>query len=220
MTPRVYVAGPLHAGQVVELAAAAEHHARVLRLRPGEILTLFDGSGGEWAGRLVSKSAVQLLEKHDVERESPLEVTLIQGVSSGERMDYTVQKAVELGVAAIQPVITKKGVVRLEGSRAAARAEHWRKIAIAACEQCGRNRVPQLLPLLAFHQYRPPMEGTRLLLSPQGRALRELQLGNRIWIAAGPMITMMIDGKMKTTSGNSILVGILAAFSSARTWRL
>ena len=186
MTPRVYVAGPLRAGSSVELPRAAGHHARVLRLREGDEVTLFDGTGGEWRGRLSSKARVELLEKREVERESPLAITLVQGVSSGERMDYTVQKAVELGVAAIQPLLTKKGVVRLEGERASTRVEHWRKIAIAACEQCGRNRIPQILPLLAFHQYRPPGAGTKLLLSAQGRSIRQLEAMEQAVIAAGP----------------------------------
>ena len=186
MTPRVYVAGPLRAGMSVELPDAAGHHARVLRLREGDEVTLFDGTGGEWTGRLSSEARVELLEKRDVERESPLAITLVQGVSSGDRMDYTVQKAVELGVAAIQPLTTKKGVVRLEGTRASARVEHWRKIAIAACEQCGRNRIPQVLPLLAFRDYKPQAGGVKLLLSAQGRSLRLVEVAEPVVIAAGP----------------------------------
>ncbi len=186
MTPRVYVAGPLRAGASVELPHAAGHHARVLRLREGDEVTLFDGSGGEWAGRLSSRARVELLEKREVERESPLAITLVQGVSSGERMDYTVQKAVELGVAAIQPLTTKKGVVRLEGTRASARVEHWRKIVIAACEQCGRNRIPQVLPLLAFRDYKPQAGGVKLMLSAQGASIRLVEVAEQVVIAAGP----------------------------------
>jgi 16S rRNA (uracil1498-N3)-methyltransferase len=121
-----------------------------------------------------------------VERESPLRITLVQGVSSGDRMDYTVQKAVELGVAAIQPLLTKKGVVRLAGTRASARIDHWKRIAIAACEQCGRNRVPEVLPLIDFHQYRPVGNRTRLLLSAQGESIREMKMESGATIAAGP----------------------------------
>jgi 16S rRNA (uracil1498-N3)-methyltransferase len=186
MTPRVYVEGPLRAGLTVDLDDAAGHHARVLRLREGDALTLFDGSGGEWQAALVSGRKVQVLEKRDLERESPLAVTLVQGVSSGERMDYTVQKAVELGVVAIQPLLTKKGVVRLEGNRASARVSHWQRIVIAACEQCGRNRIPAVLPLLAFPEYQPQGEGTRLLLSAQGRSIREFEVKARATLAAGP----------------------------------
>lgn len=188
MTPRVYVEGPLRAGMAVELPAAAGHHARVLRLREGEAVTLFDGSGGEWAGRFLGKKAVEAVSFSPVERESPLAVTLVQGVSSGERMDYTVQKAVELGVTAIQPLLTKKGVVRLEGDRALARTEHWRKVVIAACEQCGRNRIPEVKPLLGFLQYVRDVksEGPLLLLSAQGRSIREMEVKGKAVIAAGP----------------------------------
>src|SRR4030095_13514881 len=113
-------------------------------------------------------------------------ITLVQGVSAGDRMDYTVQKAAELGVATIQPLITKKGVVRLEGARASAGVEHWRKIAIAACEQCGRNRIPDLLPLIDFRDYRPSGEGLRLLLSAEGEAIRAMTMEGGATIAAGP----------------------------------
>jgi 16S rRNA (uracil1498-N3)-methyltransferase len=123
-----------------------------------------------------------------VERESPLAITLVQGVSSGERMDYTVQKAVELGVAAIQPLLTRKGVVRLEGTRASARVSHWQQVAIAACEQCGRNRIPEVRPILDFDVYARDAggEGLRLLLSAQGRSIRELDVKEKVTIAAGP----------------------------------
>jgi len=101
-------------------------------------------------------------------------------------MDYTIQKAVELGVATIQPLSTKRGVVRLEGIRASARVDHWRKVAVAACEQCGRNRIPEVLALLDFNQYRPGGNGPRLLLSAQGRSIREMQIEAEATIAAGP----------------------------------
>jgi 16S rRNA (uracil1498-N3)-methyltransferase len=188
VTPRVYVEGPLRAGMTVELPQAALHHARVLRLREGDALTLFDGTGGEWSARLLSKTAIQLIEKTEIERESPLSITLVQGVSSGDRMDYTVQKAVELGVAAIQPLITRKGVVRLEGNRASARVSHWQKVAIAACEQCGRNRIPEVRPILDFDVYvRDARAGEcKLLLSGQGRSIRTMPVKDQATIAAGP----------------------------------
>jgi 16S rRNA (uracil1498-N3)-methyltransferase len=184
--PRFYVEARLREGARVELAGAAAHHVlRVLRLREGDALTLFDGSGGEWDGVLLSRSQVELKSWRDVERESPLRITLVQGVSSGERMDLTVQKAVELGVAAIQPVLTRKSVVRLEGSRADARVDHWRRIAVAACEQCGRNRVPEIRPLLSLESYQPADAGLRLLLSPGGKSLRQFA-DEQATLAAGP----------------------------------
>ena len=187
MKPRVYLDAALEQPGEVSLNDAPAHHlARVLRLREGDALTVFNGRGGEWDAQFVGKRRVRLVAFDAVERESPLRIALVQGVSSGDRMDYTIQKAVELGVAAIQPLITKKGVVRLEGARASARVEHWRKIAIAACEQCGRNRIPEVLPLIAFHQYRPQGNALRLLLSAQGRSLREMKMEGAATIAAGP----------------------------------
>jgi 16S rRNA (uracil1498-N3)-methyltransferase len=185
MTPRVFVAAPLREGSTLELPDSAGHHARVLRLREGDAVTLFDGTGGEWAGVLASKARVKVGARRDVERESPLAITLVQGVSSGDRMDYTLQKAVELGVVRIQPLLTKRGVVRLEGTRASTRVEHWRRIVIAACEQCGRNRIPEVLPLLDFHQYKTHTDEPRLLLSAQGKSIREFQVAAAT-IAAGP----------------------------------
>ena len=187
MKPRVYLDAPLgEAGEVSLQDAPAHHLARVLRLREGDALTVFNGRGGEWEAEFIGKRRVRLLRFSDVERESPLRITLLQGVSSGERMDYTIQKAVELGVAMIQPLLTKRGVVRLEGTRASARVNHWKKVAIAACEQCGRNRVPEVRPLLDFDQYQPGGDAPRLLLSAQGRSIREFGLERAATIAAGP----------------------------------
>jgi 16S rRNA (uracil1498-N3)-methyltransferase len=188
MTPRVYVDEPLRAGLTVELPRAAGHHARVLRLREGDAVVLFDGNGGEWHGVFQGRGKVRATSFADVERESPLAITLVQGVSSGERMDYTVQKAVELGVAAIQPLITKKGVVRLEGERASARVAHWQKVVVSACEQCGRNRVPPVRPILDFDLYARDanIEGSMLLLSAQGPSVRKLELNSSLTLAIGP----------------------------------
>jgi 16S rRNA (uracil1498-N3)-methyltransferase len=189
MTPRIYVDEPLSRGREVALPESGSHHvSRVLRLREGDAVTLFDGNGGEWKGILSGRAKARAVEWMDVEREAPLAITLVQGVSSGERMDYTIQKAVELGIAAIQPILTKKGVVKLEGKRAEARVEHWRRVAIAACEQCGRNRIPEVRPLLEFSLYLRDMkmEGPRLLLSAYGRSIREVEVQREATLAAGP----------------------------------
>ena len=189
MTPRVYIDAPLtEAGEVSLEDAPAHHLARVLRLREGDALTLFNGRGGEWDAEFLGRRRVRLRSFSGVERESPLHLTLVQGVSSGERMDYTVQKAVELGVAVVQPLLTRRGVVKLEGKRAESRVEHWRRVAIAACEQCGRNRLAEVRPLLEFAIYLRDLqgEGARLLLSAQGRSLRELRVERSATIAAGP----------------------------------
>jgi 16S rRNA (uracil1498-N3)-methyltransferase len=139
-------------GTVIELPPSVGHHAvRVLRLREGDAVTLFNGEGGEFDARLSrieSKRAMAAVGAHHaVERESPLSVTLMQGLASAERMDWLIQKAVELGVAAIAPVTMARSVTRLDGPRAIKRAEHWRSIIVASCEQCGRNRLPLLHPV-------------------------------------------------------------------------
>ncbi len=147
MTPRLFVdAGEvvLAQGASAELPEAAAHHAlRVLRLRDGDAVTLFDGTGGEWRATIAAagrRGATVAIGAHDpVERESPLAVTLAVSTLATDAMDYAVRKAVELGAASILPVVAARSQ---GGSRGDRRVEHWRKIAVAACEQCGRNRVP------------------------------------------------------------------------------
>jgi len=193
MVPRFYLDAPLRAGGVCTLSEDAAHHAiHVLRLREGEDITLFNGCGGEFAARIASiqrlKIAIDLLQHRPIERETPLRVTLVQGVSAGERMDSTVRKAVELGVSEIQPVLATRSVARPKGDRAENRRAHWQKVVIAACEQCGRNRLPEVHPLIAVAGYRAPGPGMKILLSP----LAELRLskvsfhGNEFILAAGP----------------------------------
>lgn len=144
---RVFVDVPLDTGRDLRLPdAAAAHVQRVLRLRPGAELTLFNGRGGEYVATLLraDRDACTLrVDAFDaVERESPLRITLAQGVSRGERMDVIVQKATELGVTRIQPLLTERSVVKLDADAAAKRRAHWQAIAASACEQCGRNRLP------------------------------------------------------------------------------
>ena len=171
--PRFYLDAPLRAGSVCMLPEDSAHHAiHVLRLREGEEVTVFNGRGGEYAARIASiqrlRISIDLLEHRQVERESPLRVTLVQGVSAGEKMDSTVRKAVELGVAEVQPVLATRSVARPKGERADSRRLHWQKVAIAACEQCGRNRIPAVQPLTSVEDYRPG-EGMKVLLSPQAK---------------------------------------------------
>ena len=169
--PRFFVEERLRAGGSCALGEDAAHHAlHVLRLRAGEEIALFDGRGGEYAARVASierrRVLLDVLAHRAVERESPLRVVLLQGVSSGERMDFTVRKAVELGVAEIHPLLAAASVARPKAERALARQEHWRRIAIAACEQCGRNRVPVVHPLVEAQACRVEGGGARILLSP------------------------------------------------------
>jgi 16S rRNA (uracil1498-N3)-methyltransferase len=155
MSPRLYCPMSLYDGAIIELPAAVAHHAaRVLRLREGEAVTLFNGEGGEFEARLArieQRLVVAAVGAHHaLERESPLDVTLMQGLAGPERMDWAIQKAVELGVSAIAPVTMARSVTRLDAARAAKRAEHWRSVIVASCEQCGRNRLPLLHPLCDF----------------------------------------------------------------------
>ena len=155
MKPRLYVPAPLEAGGTLPLDPDRSHYlSRVLRLRAGDELVLFDGRGGEHGASIaaVSRNGVTVTvgERTGREAESPLAVRLIQGISRGDRMDFVVQKATELGVRRITPVITKFSVVRLDAAKAGKRAEHWTKIAQSACEQCGRNRLPEIDPPQSF----------------------------------------------------------------------
>jgi 16S rRNA (uracil1498-N3)-methyltransferase len=174
--PRFFSPYSLVAGAHVELSPdAARHAARVLRLGPGDALTLFDGTGGEYACRIHSRDrdtvTTEVLSWHDVERESPVDLTLVQALQAGEKMDLTVQKAVELGAGRIVPVATRRSVVRLDGERAAKRVAHWRAVAVSACEQCGRNRVPEIADLIDLPRWLAlPQTGVkplRLMLDPE-----------------------------------------------------
>ena len=170
---RVYVPEAIPAHGIFEAPPEQAHHlAHVLRLTAGDVLVVFDGRGLEYPAVIerIGKSRVTLRvsEPNEVDRESPLAVTLAQGISSGERMDYTVQKAVELGVHAIQPLATERSVVRLSAERAAKRVAHWQAIAASACEQCGRNRVPEVSAVATVTSWlaQVPADALRLTLSP------------------------------------------------------
>ncbi|MFN3884385.1 MAG: 16S rRNA (uracil(1498)-N(3))-methyltransferase [Rhodocyclaceae bacterium] len=196
MIPRFHCPVPLAPGALVELPAAAAHHAlKVLRMRDGDALVLFDGLGGEWRATLkigAGKTARALVgEARDVERESPLDVTLVQALPAGDKMDWVVEKCVELGVTAIQPVRATRSVMRLSDERMARRVAHWNAIAVAACEQCGRNRVPPVLPILDLPRYLASARAQdvcRLVLSPRGdHALRGLvKPADTIHVMIGP----------------------------------
>lgn len=173
VTPRFYCRLPLAQGTEIALPAGPAHHAaRVLRLKAGDPVTLFNGDGGEFAARLTridARVVVAAIDaRHAVERESSLAVTLLLGLAATDRMDFAIQKAVELGVAAIQPVATARSVSRLAGDRAERRLDHWRQIAISACEQCGRNRLPELHPPRELEEWlrASTPASLRLMLAP------------------------------------------------------
>jgi 16S rRNA (uracil1498-N3)-methyltransferase len=192
--PRFYLDQPLAPGARFSLPPGpARHAARALRLAVNDAITLFNGRGGEFAARIErihrDDVAVSVSGFADVERESPLRVMLAQGISSGERMDYTLQKAVELGVAAIQPIAARRSVVKLAGERADRRVVHWQGVVASACEQCGRNLVPVVAPPLPLAQWLGQQQGGRLLfLSPLAEArLAELPPpAAPDWLVAGP----------------------------------
>ncbi len=178
--PRLHLDRPLHSGAELDLDEGAARHARsVLRLRPGAAVVVFDGRGNAFAAELLDadrhRARVHLGEALHDDPEPPLAVTLALGVSRGERMDLAVQKAVELGAARIAPVLTERTVVRLAGERAARRRVHWLGVATSACEQCGRNRVPEVLapqPLAQWLEQAAggPADALRLLPDPRADA--------------------------------------------------
>jgi len=173
MISRFHFPDRLPAGGEVALPEALAHHAlRVLRLRDGEVVVLFDGGGGEVEARLAVRGKAvfaQLGEARTVERESPLRIVLVQALASGDKMDWVVQKAVELGAHAVQPVQAERSVLRLAGERADKRVAHWQQVAVAACEQCGRNRIPEILPLQPLvHWLGTHRDALNYVLAPGG----------------------------------------------------
>ncbi len=180
--PRFHCPRALHTGQSVGLPAGAARHAQVLRLQPGTRITLFNGDGGEFEALIerMGRSDVDVLvQQHiEVEREARWPVHLAVGMIANERMDWLIEKATELGAASIQPLSTERGVLKLQGERAGRKLAHWQGVAVAACEQCGRNRVPAVHALLGLQQWLgeqavAPANGRRWLLSlaPTGRQL-------------------------------------------------
>jgi 16S rRNA (uracil1498-N3)-methyltransferase len=163
--PRIHVDRPLAPGAEFALGATATRHAQVLRLQPGDALTMFDGSGGQWAGSIsaISRREVRVRTLHfdAVERELARAVTLAVGMPANERMDPLIEKATELGVARIQPLVCERSVLRVAGDRAVRKATHWRAVAIAACEQCGRNRVPEVAEPMRLSAWLDGLQGQR-----------------------------------------------------------
>lgn len=171
--PRIYQVGRWQAHQSVELTSeAANHVGRVLRMREGQFLTVFNGDGQEYACKIecVEKRRVivMVLDCQPMNRESPLKIHLYQALSKGERMEMVVQKAVELGVHTITPMLTARSVVRLDSARLEKKLIQWQKIIISACEQCGRNILPQLNPMMAFSEALDSKLPLKFILSPHG----------------------------------------------------
>ena len=169
--PRFYVDFALSPDSVVELPDDVVHHLTVLRVKNTEEIVLFNGNGKAYPAlpEVLEKrrASVRILREEVTDNESPLNITLVQAVSAAERMDFTLQKSVELGVAEIRPVISERCVVRLSGERAEKRVARWQEIVVSACEQSGRNIVPKVLPLTTYTQalQQLPQETTKLLMS-------------------------------------------------------
>ena len=173
--PRFYTPVPLareSRGTLIDLAEPVAHHAaRVLRLGPGDALTLFDGAGGEFDAlleRVDKRGATARVERFQpIERESPLALTLAQAIAANDAMDFAVRKATELGVASIQPLVTARSAPLPAGDRGEKRLAHWRQIAVAACEQCGRNRIPDVAPPQALSEWIGGWTGSGIVFAPE-----------------------------------------------------
>lgn len=178
--PRFHVSVPLAAGAALALPPGAARHVQVRRLQPGDAITLFNGEGGEWSATITrmgrSDVEVAVQAHHPVEREAARAVHLAVGLMAAERMDWLVEKATELGAASLTPVLMARSSLRLSGERAARKRAHWQAVAIASCEQNGRNRLLDVREQLTFQEYLVQQEGSDdpcwvLSLAPEGRPL-------------------------------------------------
>ena len=163
--PRFHCPLPLTEGAEIDLPEGCARHVQVLRLQPGADITLFDGGGpllrgGEWTAAVLhmgrTNVRVRVGAHQAIEREGARAIHLLAGTTAGERMDWLVEKATELGMASLTPLATERSMVRLQGERAAKKQAHWQAVAVAACEQCGRNRVPHIHPLASLAQALAP----------------------------------------------------------------
>jgi 16S rRNA (uracil1498-N3)-methyltransferase len=185
---RVFLDGELQSGSVVDLPReTGAHLAKVLRARSGDAVVLFNGDGREVTAAIEkvqgSQVSASIGATRSIDRESPFQLTLVQCVPRGDRMDFIVQKAAELGVVRIVPVLSQRSIVRLEESQAISKQAHWRAVAVSACEQCGRNRLPNVDPPLPLLSYLGS-----LARSTDGTALRwvlEPELGGHAELGAG-----------------------------------
>lgn len=191
--PRVHLAQPLRIDSDVDLpAAACEHLVRVLRLAEGAPLTLNNGDGMDYRATLIDigkrGARARIAGASENRAESPLRVVLAQALARGEKMDWVIQKATELGVAAVQPIVTERTEVRLDAERAGKRLAHWRGVAIAACEQSGRARVPAISEPVALATYAAGVESDaiRLALDPDGESIAQA-LGDRVTAIGSPI---------------------------------
>ena len=220
--PRFFVGGPLATDEVVALPDDVTRHVQVLRLAPGDAIALFNGAGGEYAAEIASvekrSATVRVGARRDVDAEPPYRLTLVQGIAGSDKMDWLIEKAVELGATGIVPLQTARGVVRLSGDRALRRHAHWQRLVQAACEQCGRNRVPEVAPSREFRTWLDALPPTpaggelRVLLSPRASvpfgALPETAPPGEVTLLIGPEGGLSPDEEDAARSHGFVAVGL------------
>lgn len=194
--PRIFIDVPLRVGEEVELTDSAAKHVQVLRMQPQQHIYLFNGLGGQWLAKIVDMGRnhvkVSVVLHHDLEREALIQVTLLIGIPANERMDFVIEKATELGVAHIYPLMFSRSVVKLSAERAIKKNAHWNAIAVAACEQCGRNRIPIIHPVMSLLNMikneldELPKERRVLSFHPHAQPWGRAKQGSAICVLSGP----------------------------------
>ncbi|PUE54383.1 16S rRNA (uracil(1498)-N(3))-methyltransferase [Limnohabitans parvus] len=190
---RFYCPAPLQTGLALSLPAGAARHVQVLRLQPGDVITLFNGEGGEFDATVTrmgrSDVDVEVGAHRPLEREAARVVHLLAGITANDRMDWLVEKATELGVASITPLVAERSVLKLKGERAEKKLAHWQGVAVAAAEQCGRNRVPMVHPAVTLNEWlKQAAAGERwvLSLSEGTRPLAQMTGSAAVTVLSGP----------------------------------
>ncbi|WP_426195877.1 16S rRNA (uracil(1498)-N(3))-methyltransferase [Massilia sp. DWR3-1-1] len=215
--PRFYCPQPLAAGATIDLPAAVAHHAWVVRLQPGTTLTLFNGEGGQFDAELLTLdkkgASARILAFTARECELPYPLTLVQALPEAGKMDWIIEKSVELGVAAIVPVLAQRSVVRLSGERAEKRHAHWQGIIVAAAEQSGRNRLPALAPLSQLREFTASAGGAqRILLSPRAQqplaAWAAARAPQALTVLIGPEGGLTDEEEAAALEGGAIALGL------------
>lgn len=216
--PRFYCPLPLTAGAQFDLPAGAARHVQVLRLQPGDAITLFNGAAahGQWQAQIVemgrSHVQVRLLAHEALECEHRRPVHLLAGITANERMDWLVEKATELGAASLTPLLAERSVLKLKGERGEKKRDHWQAVAVAACEQCGRNQVPVIHPAVTLAQWladhpQPPHESRAVLsLAPGSRPLLQA-----VPAGAGPVV--LLSGPEGGLSPQEEVAALAAGFA-------
>lgn len=221
--PRFYCPQPLLPGTIVDLPETVAHHLHVVRQQAGDELVLFNGEGGQVRARLVDigkrRASAEVLGHDAVDVELPFSITLAQGLPEGSKMDWIVEKAVELGVAHIQPLAARRSVVKLSGERADKRLAHWQGVVVSASEQCGRNRLAEVAPVEEFGRWiTQAAPAPRLLLTP--RATQTLAGWARTQAPRDVVVLVGPEGGFSTEEEDAALAqGAVALSMGARVLR-